>query len=460
MTTRPAEKTDLLVVGAGPTGLAAACDALRHGLSVRVVERRPSRAEHSKALVLHARTLEVLEVMGCAEALVAAGQRFRALHVRTATDATPVRVDLEQRRWGDTKYPFWLSLPQYETERILERRLEALGGAIDWGTELTSLVDGPGGVAVTLSSERGLQTHHARWVLGCDGGRSLTRDLLGVALPREELDLTFALADVHTRCALVEDEGHVVMTADGVLLIVPMPERGLWRLIAQVPRDAALDDPAAWNALVLERAGLDLGVHRLGWSSRFTLTSGVAARFRKGNVFLLGDAAHVHSPVGGQGLNTGVQDAHNLVWKLALHRRAALDEAAREALLESYEQERRPTALAMVGTTATATRLLTLRSPVARWLRSRAAWLALRLPFVQDRLARGVGMLDLLTDGQPRLPNPELGGGARLHDRVHALLPTALRWQGQELLVRPDRVLARPHLFPADVAVAARGEPS
>ncbi|MDP1919051.1 MAG: FAD-dependent monooxygenase [Myxococcales bacterium] len=452
-----ASDTDLLIVGAGPTGLAAACDALRHGLTVRIVERRATRSEYSKALVLHARTLEVLEVLGCANELVAAGQRFSALNVRTSTSARPLRVDLLKRSWGDTRYPFWLSIPQYEVERILEARLAALGGVIEWSTELTSLDDRGDHVVAKLSASSGAGLEHsARWVLGCDGGRSATREQLGVALTRQDVGVTFALADVHTTCELVEDEGHVVLSSEGVLLIVPMPERGLWRLIVQVPKEAELVSPSDWGALVQRRAGIELGIHRLGWTSKFDLTSGVADRFRKGNVFLLGDAAHVHSPVGGQGLNTGVQDAHNLVWKLALLKKGLATELS-DALLDSYESERQPIARQMVRATSIATRLLTVTNPVVRWVRGRFARLVLSRARVQDQLARGVGMLDLETAGLRRLPNPILPAGDRLHDRIDSRVPTLLQWQGRDVMVRPDRILARPGSLPTQLAITARG---
>jgi 2-polyprenyl-6-methoxyphenol hydroxylase-like FAD-dependent oxidoreductase len=446
-------RTDVVVVGAGPTGLAAGCEALRHGLSVRLVERREARAALSKALVVHARTLEVLEVMGCAEAVVAAGQRFAALHVRPTSAARPVRIDLLERAWGDTKYPFWLSVPQYEVERVLEARFLALGGRIEWATRLTSLTQTSDGVTVTLEGAEGRQAHAARWVLACDGGRSDTREQAGVSLEREGLGVTFALADVSFAGALTPGEGHAVLTPAGVLLVVPMPGPGAWRLIAQVPGSFDPSNLDAWRALVMERFGADLGLGQLGWTSKFDLTGGVAARFRAGNVFILGDAAHVHSPVGGQGLNTGIQDAHNLGWKLGLSARAGLEPAVRERLLDSYEAERRPIARQMVRTTTLATRVLTTTNPLARVVRGVVARGLVRTRAFQERLARGVGMLDLLSDGSPRLPNPLLESGGRLHDRVDPLRPTRLSFRGQSMLVRPDRLVAREGLVPAELAV-------
>jgi 2-polyprenyl-6-methoxyphenol hydroxylase-like FAD-dependent oxidoreductase len=449
--------TDLLVVGGGPTGLAAACDALRRGMSVRLIERREARAELSKALVVHARTMEVFERLGCAEEVLARGAKFRALHVHTRPGRERTTVDLLNRRWGETRYPFWLSVPQYEVERVLERTLARRGGAIQWSTELVGLEASGDGVTASLRGPDGAtRSHRARWVLGCDGGRSTTRELLGVALHRAAIGRTFALADVMTESDLPGDEGHMAWADEGLLLIVPMPEPGVWRLIAEVSPELPELDAAGWGALVRARVGIDLRVSSTGWRSRFDLTSGVSEQLRRGRVFLLGDAAHVHSPVGGQGLNTGVQDAHNLVWKLALSARPELTSSEREALLDSYESERRPMAETMVRATELATRVLTARGLVRGALRAVAPRI-LRLARVQDRLGPGVGMLALRTGGRPRLPNPALAGGGWLHDRIDPELPTLFDWEGEVLLVRPDGVIARVSELPSIPRVRVTG---
>jgi 2-polyprenyl-6-methoxyphenol hydroxylase-like FAD-dependent oxidoreductase len=451
MTTETAAipSTDLLVIGGGPTGLTAAVDALRHGLTVRIVERRAARAEYSKALVVHARTMEVFERLGCAEAVLKVGAKFRALHVHTIPGRRRTRVDLLDLRWGDTRYPHWLSVPQYEVERALEGRLAAAGAALEWSTELLALEQRASDVVATLRGPDGVERRHvARWVLGCDGGRSTTRDLIDVAMRRTELGVTFALADVMTDSPLAGDEGHVVLADEGLLLIVPMPAEGVWRLIAQVDDATPALDAAGWDALVTRRSGFDLKVRSMGWSSRFRLASGVSEHLRRGRVFLLGDAAHVHSPVGGQGLNTGVHDAHNLIWKLALVDRPELAPAQREPLLDSYAAERHAVAQAMVTATERMTRLLTGRRRLVFAALRRVAPLALSLDRVRNRLGRGVGMLDLRTGGRPRLANPEVAPGVRLHDRVTSLHPTLLRWDGREVLVRPDLIVANPGELP------------
>ncbi|MFD1657508.1 FAD-dependent monooxygenase [Streptomyces caeni] len=444
---------DVLVIGAGPTGLTAACEAVRHGLTVRIVDRKPCRSTFSKALVAHARTMEIFETMGVADRILAEGTRFRALNLHTARRG-PVRVDLLGLPWGDTAYPFWLSIPQYATERVLETHLTQGGGRIEWGVALKELHDDGSRVHATLEHATGRrEVVRARWLVGCDGGRSRVRDAVGLRLDRSDTGATFVLADVKTTSALTEDEGHVHLAPEGLLLIVPMPEPRRWRIIAHVPRagkDAPpLIDEAFLDDLIQRRSGIAFGSHDVTWTSEFQLSQGLADHYRRGRIFLAGDAAHIHSPVGGQGLNTGVQDAHNLMWKLAVAGRA--DSDATDGLLDSYEAERRPVAHAMVRGTARATSALTTRKGLSRALLGIVAPTVLSRRPVQARLGRGVGMLDIAydlgspaagTDGTPfavgrRMPNPRLRSGGRLHQR---LAPLGFSWvaRGRAGEAHPD----------------------
>lgn len=423
---------DLLIAGAGPTGLMAAAEALRQGLTVRIVDRKARRSTFSKALVMHARTLEALEPLGLASRIVAAGEQFRALNGKFL-GRPAVRVDLGGLPWGDTRYPYWLSIPQFETERFLEERVGELGGAVAWNTSLHELEQDDDGVTATLRREDGgAETCRARWLLGADGGRSRTRELVGIAMQRESLNQTFVLADAKNTCELTPDEGHAWRAKQGLVLIVPMPEPNVSRIIAHVPGvgpdDRLALDEAFFDDLIRERTGIEFGAHELDWATQFVLSQGLSDRYRSGRVFLAGDAAHVHSPVGGQGMNTGIQDAQNLVWKLARAKRTG---AAAEPWLASYEQERRPVAHAMVQTTGLATKVLTNTNPVVRTLLAAVASRATKLAWVQTNFGRPIGMLNLgyersdvlattavrgvaLKPGQ-RLPNPELGD-RRLHD--------------------------------------------
>lgn len=432
---------DVLIVGAGPTGLTAACEATRHGLTVRIVDSKPCRSTFSKALVVHARTMEIFETMGVADQILAEGTRFTALNVHTRR-RSPVRVDLLGLPWGDTAYPFWLSIPQYATERALEAHLNQAGGKVEWGVTLEEIHDDHSHVQADLEHAGGRrETVRARWLIGCDGGRSRVRDATGLSLDRSDTGATFVLADVKTDAMLPEDEGHAFLAPEGLLLIVPMPEPSRWRIIAHVPQ-ARQDVPVLigedfLDGLIRRRSGIAFGSHDVTWKSQFRLSHGLADHYRKGRVFLAGDAAHIHSPVGGQGLNTGVQDAHNLLWKVAAAQRTGPGRA--DALLDSYEAERRPVAHAMVRGTARATSVLTTRKGVPRALLGLVAPTALARPSVQARFGRGVGMLDIayrasssppgatrgpLTAGH-RMPNPRLGSSGRLHQH---LAPLGFSW--------------------------------
>lgn len=443
---------DVLVVGAGPTGLTAACEAIRHGLTVRIVDRKACRSSFSKALVVHARTMEIFEAIGIADQILAEGARFAALNVHTSR-RRPVRVDLLAQPWGDTAYPFWLSIPQFITEQVLEGHLKAAGAEVEWGVTFADAHDDGRRVQVGLERSDGLrETVRARWLVGCDGGRSPVRDAANLKLRRSDTGATFVLADVKTTAILPQDEGHGFLSPEGLLLIVPMPERARWRIIAHVPEaepgmpidisEGFLDD------LIRRRSGTDFGCHDLTWKSEFQLSQGLADRYRSGRIFLAGDAAHIHSPVGGQGLNTGVQDAHNLMWKLAAARH--MPELQADDLLDSYESERRPVARAMVRGTARATRVLTARGALIRELRGLVAPTILARSFVQARFGRGVGMLEIAygRDSTPagtargaltgcRMPNPCLGAGGRLYDRLAPLGFTWVVFEGSGM-TRPD----------------------
>ncbi len=405
---------DLLVVGVGPTGLTAALEARRFGMTVRIVDKRDSRARRSKALVIHARTMEILDNLGLAPDLMRRGVRFAGLNLHGAGGARG-RLDLMGLDWGDTDYPFWLTLPQYETEQVLEDALAAEGVHVEWDTELSDLSQDDSGVAATL----GGRSVTADWLIGADGSHSAVRGAVGGHLERVDAGATFILADVHTTNRdLVQDEGHLYLHPDGLLIIVPMPEPDLWRIIAHRPGESPDNDEpidaAFLDALVRERAGVEFGAHDVGWTSRFALAHGVTDVIRRDRVFLAGDAVHVHSPVGGQGLNTGVQDAHNLIWKLAAAR-ALGDNPHGRWLLGTYGVERMQVAEEMVGSVDRATRILTGRTGLVR--RAVGAVMPRTLPRLPVRQAFGrrLAGLELAYEGEAagrRLPNHPTADGS------------------------------------------------
>lgn len=475
---------DVLVVGAGPTGLTAAHEALRHGLTVRIVDRKPGREAISKALVVHARTMEVFEAMGLAAAVLAEGLPFAALNVH-AERKRAVRIDLRRLPWGDTSYPFWLSIPQYVTEQIIETRLRSVGTAVEWQLSLRTIVDRGDHVEAKLVHDSGrAETVRARWLIGCDGGRSTVRERAGLRLKRSDAGASFVLADVATTAQLAHDEGHVHLGRAGLLLIVPMPEPGRRRIIAHLPEAVPgfppTIDPAFLDRLVRDRAGIEFGGHDITWVSCFNLSHGLADHYRRGRVFLAGDAAHVHSPVGGQGLNTGVQEAHNLLWKLAAADR--LSKEAAERMLDSYETERRSIAQRMVRGTARATGVMTSNRRITQSLRSGLGPRVLGRPSIQARLGRQVGMLETAYRSGPaagvsagrRMPNPELRSGGRLHprlsDRSHTWVawvrpdepvpdPDDAKWRGLPVLLLTESVLAPAQPWPDETERVALVRP-
>lgn len=416
---------DVLIIGAGPTGLGAANEAVRHGLSVRIVDEKVHRSTYSKALVVHARTLEIFESMGVAAAIRSAGVPFSALNVTPVKGNPPIRIDLMNLEWGDTRYPYWLSIPQYETERCLEEHLLAQGITVDWQVKFEGLVSHEDYVETTLVSADGtIEKCRSKWLIGCDGGRSAVRTAVGMGFDADSLDETFVIADAIGEAALPEDEGATVLAKEGLMFVVPMPEPGRWRIIAQLakhpPTEKVDITPTFVNQLFAERMKVNFGTRDISWSSQFVLKQGIAKKYRAGRVFIAGDAAHLHSPVGGQGLNTGIQDAFALMWRIALVERASPQHSG---LLDSYEFERREIAHRMVTYTTKATKFMTLRNGFLAAVRGRVAQIILRINKVQQQLGRSIGMLELTYSGSSilikesrrnsllgrRLPDPSEG---------------------------------------------------
>jgi len=280
----------------------------------------------------------------------------------------------------DSPFPFVLSLPQNETERVLGERLAELGGRVERGVKVTALTQDAEGVSVTLSTGGAEQAARFAWVLGCDGSHSTVRHALGLTFEGVPYEEPFILGDVQMTCDLPDDEMSAFLSPDGAIAVFPMPEPGRWRLVGE----SALEAPtvADFERILRERGAPPATIRDARWLASFRLHRRIASKYRVGRVFVAGDAAHIHSPVGGQGMNTGMQDAFNLVWKLAL----VVAGAARPSLLDSYEPERRPIAAATLTGTDLATKVVTLRNPVARQVRNRLATLLSSLEIVQKRM--------------------------------------------------------------------------
>ncbi|MFE2499181.1 FAD-dependent monooxygenase [Streptomyces scopuliridis] len=346
---------DVLIVGAGPTGLALACDLRRRGVSVQVVERAARLFPGSRGKGVQPRTLEVLDDLGVVEQMLAYGGPAPVGMVwRNGERQGEHRMFEETRPTAAEPYTGPWLVPQWRTQEILYARLRELGGGVAFGTALTGLAQDGDGVAAELSTEAtaagttAARTFRARYAVAADGGRSTVRGLLGIGMTGESVDpAPMLVADVRIP-ALDRLNWHIFPAEDGSFLaLCPLPGTADFQLTAQLKDGSTPDTSAAGvRALVAARTHLAASeVTHVLWSSDFRPRAALADRFRDGRIFLAGDAAHVHSPAGGQGLNTSVQDAYNLGWKLG----QVLRHGAPAALLDTYEQERRPVAADMLG---------------------------------------------------------------------------------------------------------------
>jgi 2-polyprenyl-6-methoxyphenol hydroxylase-like FAD-dependent oxidoreductase len=335
--------TDVLVVGAGPTGLTLAAQLSALGTRVRIVDSRVE-PRPSRAFIVQPRTLEVLAPLGVADTMIALGDASARVRVQAGRRAAT--IGLTRPGVSDTPYPFLLAIPQTTVERVLEEHLRRAGVTVEWGVRFTSLTQRNDAVVSVLEGLSGRPERiETAYVVGCDGADSSVRTRTGIAFPTREYRPAIVLADV-TVDAVEPDTVHGFVDARGILFLFPSPDRTGWRLLTVIagpphaqrrPRQSDL----AWLQAVTDE--FTHGTVRLGgpiWMDTIRLRRGQAASYRRGRVLLAGDAAHVHSPAGAQGMNTGIQDACNLGWKLAL----AAAGTAGEPLLDSYETERRPLA--------------------------------------------------------------------------------------------------------------------
>ncbi|GAB4243799.1 MAG: FAD-dependent oxidoreductase [Candidatus Methylacidiphilales bacterium] len=331
---------DLLIIGAGPVGLALAIEAARYGLSFRLLEKRDSRSRYSKALGISASTQEAFASMGVAERFYQTGYHPKGVCFHDG------KLELGRAVLSgmvDSPYPDLMILPQRETERLLEERLEELGGSVERGIELVGLDQQSGQVTARLRGSDGAEmTAQARWLVGCDGAHSTVRHLAGISFDGHPLPNTYVLGDIEVEGTLDPDFSHIFWGKLGFVIFFPI-SRTQWRITGnRAPSDERTDPPTLEELQALaddKSAGVRL--LRPTWLSTFKIQERHAQQFQLGNIFLCGDAAHVHSPAGGQGMNTGIQDAFNLGWKLAW---AKANPGAAEAVLGTYETERLPVA--------------------------------------------------------------------------------------------------------------------
>ncbi|MFD0052750.1 FAD-dependent oxidoreductase [Streptomyces sp. NPDC127168] len=348
-----------VVVGAGPVGLTAAHELARRGVAVRLVDAADAPARTSRAVAAHPRTLETFAQMGVADAVIARGRRNRAFTM-FARGRRLVRLEADYSTMP-TSHPYSLIVAQTDTEEELRRAVARLGVEVEWGTRLTAFEQDADRVVLRLTRDGREEVVETSWLVGCDGGHSTVRRLLGLELAGESSE-TWMLADAPVDVDLPPDTIYWAHTGSQALMMVPYARDGHWRLLDTAPGSGATDDVAAgFGAKLSAGLGRTVRVGEPEWTSVFTFQQRMVARMREGRVFVAGDAAHVHSPASGQGMNTGIQEAYNLAWKLA-----QVDQGhAGKELLDSYGEERVPIGRALLGSTRTATFLVQLKNLLA-----------------------------------------------------------------------------------------------
>lgn len=361
---------DVLIIGAGPTGLMLANQLARRGVQVMIVDKHSGPAQQTRAMAVHARTLEIYSKLGIAEQALALGRRGNGANMWTAGKRM-ARIPLGDIGKTVSPFPFVLMLGQDDNERILGEHLNQQGIFVQWNTELIALSQMADGVYATLKFPDGSQRKIiAGYMAGCDGGHSLVRELCEIQFPGAPYEHVFFVADTEAIGNMVPDELNVYLWRDGFHLFFPMAGKDRWRVIGILPERLRDHDDVAFSALspaIQQEVGVNLEFKACSWFSTYRIAHRAAEKFRDKRCFLLGDAAHIHSPMGGQGMNTGLQDAYNLAWKLAM----VIKGKANEKLLDTYEAERLPVALRLLRTTDRAFNMLVSNHWLAGIFRTR-----------------------------------------------------------------------------------------
>ncbi|MBS0604412.1 MAG: FAD-dependent monooxygenase [Verrucomicrobia bacterium] len=461
---------DALIVGAGPTGLTLGCELIKRGLSVRLIEQLAKPTDQSRALALHARTLEVFEKMGILREFL-----IRGLTVRKAN------LYFNKKRIGGidfshliAPYPFILVLPQSETEQILAMHFEKLGGKIQRGVTLKEVSPTQ---ARLLHADGREEILSPTWTFGCDGAHSTVRRSLNLPFDGTKFPESFALADVEADTSLSHEQAHMFFTAHADAALFPLPKKNWFRLILLTP-EKEIDHPpqltlSHFQTHIDALSGGSVELLQTSWMTAFSVHRRITPKMRIGNIFLLGDAAHIHSPFGGQGLNTSVQDAFNLAWKIDLVHRGV----GQEILLESFEKERHPVAKSVLRHTTIGTKVIS-SSFLKRCLVPLMGFLS-NLPGFQRAFTNQISELDISYPRSPiidyrstdkkwkgplpgqRAPDANLAGNKRLFELLCHPLHTLLCFGGSELdpLVQQITRTFAPtirtvHLFPSEMGDA------
>ena len=380
----------ILIVGAGTTGLAMACELARHGAPVRIIDKQSGINPHCRACSVHVRTLEIFQDLGIVDEILAQGHKI----IGMSQYANGERFMHSSADEVESPYPYSINIEQCKTESALERLLRTYHIEVERETELMEIVGRPDAVVATIRRGNSSEEVETPWLIGCDGAHSRVRHLNHIHFPGKEDLHQYCLADVVIEGALARDEIHSFMTDRGLLFFFPLPN-ARWVIAADLPaqHDAVKEQPSLNDvrAIASERGPDGVRISDPRWLAYFRINYRAARHYRHERIFLAGDAVHIHSPMGGQGMNTGIQDAYNLAWKLALVHRGR----APEVLLDSYEKERRPVAEDVLATTKMLTDRFEAFTNLSPEQREQMYLNMVVPPEVAKRMARHLEQLDL-----------------------------------------------------------------
>lgn len=358
---------DVLIVGAGPTGLTMACLLAQFGIKFRIIEKNKGLTERSKALAVQARTLELFEQLDLTEKAIEQGHPAEGLDL--IVEGKPrVSIDLRKYGLGLTKYPYVLILAQDRTEKLLSDKLESFGKKVEWQRELVELVQRPEFVEAYVAGGERMETVRAKYLVAADGARSSVRTFLQLPFEGGTYENRFLLADIQVQGPISRRHVSLCLSERGFAGFFPMYGEDRFRAIGLLMDDLPKSEERTYELIVREinmQSELPLKISDPRWFSSYKLHHRCVNRFKEQRCFFAGDAAHVHSPAGGQGMNTGIQDAYNLAWKLSY----VLSGKAHPKILETYHEERHPIARKLIHGTDQVFAFVTSQRPYVRWMR-------------------------------------------------------------------------------------------
>ncbi|MBP9742169.1 MAG: FAD-dependent monooxygenase [Burkholderiales bacterium] len=450
---------DVLIVGAGPVGLNLALVLHNYGISFRIVDNKAEPSKTSNAVVVNSRSLETWEMMGFAEEAIARGLKLKGAQLFDGNKL----LNTASFEKIESKFNFLLALPQSQTEALLIEQLSKHGIKVERNKQVVELEDRADDVLVSCQTDQGLEEITAKWLVGCDGYRSAVREFSGIERNCEDLSQHFIMIDATLKGDLDFEEITTVFNAAGSLIFIPMKDRV--RVIAEIRNDPKYKDEKQGSEEVfrsiLTQRHPGVTIDSVLWGSGFYVHECIAQNFKKGHVFLAGDAAHTHSPAGGQGMNTGIQDGWNLAWKLA----HVLKGEASAELLDSYNKERRGIAHDVLKRSGLITKVSTTNNKLVQLLRNLGVGSMLSLDVVGAKIVNSLAQTDIyyadsplidseqiLYHGKTKLANPSMQWLLLSKDKIENKdgLPSCvmveqdhLYWSDQPLcLVRPDGYIA------------------